>query len=383
MSRWIAAAGAFVISLDSMVNIAFPALAAAFAVPPEQMRWVIVSYVGTYAVTSLVAGALADVLGHGRVFRVGLALSALGFFLVAVAPAFVWVLAGRVTQGLGGGMVYGTAPALVTLAAAPRERGRALGFFNAAFAAGFALGPVLGGLLIQSMGWRAVFHVRVPLALGALVWALAALPRFASGGTPRLVRVRELVRGPVLHAGALSFMANAGIFAVWLLAPFYLVSRRELGAGVGGTIFMLTPLGTALAAPLAGRLADRLGARLPMMVGLGLEALGLFVMSRTDASLLVTALGLFGAGFGVGIFQVPNMTWTMAAFGAGQQGAAGGVTFLMRTSGIVAGVFVLSGVFGARRLAVGFDVAYTDAFVIAGLVVTAAALLAAVRPRAV
>jgi MFS family permease len=383
MSRWIAAAGAFVISLDSMANIAFPALAAAFAVPPEQMRWVIVSYVGTYAVTSLVAGALADVLGHGRVFRVGLALSALGFFLVAVAPAFAWVLVGRFTQGLGGGMVYGTAPAIVTLAAAPGERGRALGFFNAAFAAGFALGPVLAGLLVQAIGWRAVFHVRVPLALGALVWALAALPRFASAGAPRLVRLHELVRGPVLHAGALSFMANAGIFAVWLLAPFDLVSRRELGAGVGGMIFMLTPLGTALAAPLAGRLADRVGARLPMTIGLALEAVGLFVMSRTDASLVVTALGLFAAGFGVGIFQVPNMTWTMSAFGAGQQGAAGGVTFLMRTSGIVAGVFVLSGVFGARRLVVGFDAAYTDAFVVAGFVVTAAALLAAVRPRAI
>jgi MFS family permease len=381
MSRWIAAAGAFLISLDSMVNIAFPALAAAFAVPPEQMRWVIVSYVGTYAVTSLVAGALADVLGHGRVFRVGLGLSALGFLVVSVAPAFGWVLVGRVAQGLGGGMVYGTAPAIVTLAAAPAERGRALGFFNAAFAAGFALGPVLAGLLVHAFGWRVVFHVRVPLAVGVLAWAIGALPRFAGTGAPRLVRARELLRGAVLHAGALSFLANAGVFAVWLLAPFYLVSRRALGPGVGGAVFMLTPLGTALAAPVAGRLADRLGARLPMMLGLVLEALGLFVMSRTDVPLVVTAAGLLAAGFGVGIFQVPNMAWTMAAFGAGQQGAAGGVTFLMRTSGIVAGVFVLSALFGARRLAVGFDAAYADAFVVAALAVTAAALLAAVRPR--
>ena len=364
-----------------MANIAFPALASAFAVPPEQMRWVIVFYVGTYAVTSLVAGALADVLGHARVFRVGLVLSALGFLLVAMASVFAWVLVGRVIQGLGGGMVYGTAPAIVTLAADPRERGRALGFFNAAFAAGFALGPVLAGLLVQAWGWRAVFHVRVPLAVGTLVWAMVGLPRLASGATARLVRVREILRVRVVHAGALSFMANAGIFAVWLLAPFDLVSRRELGAGLGGIVFMLTPLGTALAAPLAGRLADGVGVRVPMVAGLGLEAVGLFVMSRTDVSLAVVALGLFAAGFGIGIFQVPNMAWTMAAFGQGQQGAAGGVTFLMRTSGIVAGVFALSSLFAARRLSLGFAAAYADAFLLAGVVVVAAALLAAVPAR--
>ena len=376
MSRWIAAAGAFVIALDSMANIAFPALAAAFAVPPEQIRWVIVFYVGTYAVTSLVAGALADVLGHARVFRAGLALSALGFLLVAMASAFGWVLVGRVVQGLGGGMVYGTAPAIVTLTADPRERGRALGFFNAAFAAGFAFGPVLAGLLVQAAGWRAVFHVRVPIAVAALAWAFAGLPRLTSEGTARLVRVREIVRWPVLHAGTLSFMANAGIFAVWLLAPFDLVSRRGLGAGMGGVIFMLTPLGTALAAPVAGRLADAVGARVPMVAGLALEAIGLLVLSRTDVTLGVVALGLLAAGFGIGIFQVPNMTWTMAAFGQGQQGAAGGVTFLMRTSGIVAGVSVLSSVFGTRRVSAGFDVAYSDAFVLAAVVVVTAMLLA-------
>jgi MFS family permease len=381
MSRWIAAAGAFVISLDSMANIAFPALAAAFAVPPEQVRWVIVFYVGTYAVTSLVAGALADVLGHALVFRVGLVLTALGFLLVGVASVFAWVLVGRVIQGLGGGMVYGTAPALVTLSAEPEQRGRALGFFNAAFAAGFALGPVLAGLLVQTFGWRSVFHARVPLAVAALAWALVGLPRLASGATTRLVRVREILRRPVLHAGALSFMANAGIFAIWLLAPFYLITRRELGAALGGAVFMLTPVGTALAAPLAGRLADRVGARLPMVAGLVLEAIGLLVMTRTDVSLAVVALGLLAAGFGIGVFQVPNMTWTMAAFGAGQQGAAGGVTFLMRTSGIVAGVLVLSRVFGVRRVVAGFDVAYTEAFVVAAVVVLLAGLLAAVPSR--
>src|SRR3990172_7671125 len=99
MTRWIAAAGAFVVSLDSMVNIAFPSMAAAFRLPPEAMRWVIICYVGTYALMSFGGGALADRVGHGRVFRAGLALSAVGFVLSGTAPTFGWLLGGRVGQG--------------------------------------------------------------------------------------------------------------------------------------------------------------------------------------------------------------------------------------------------------------------------------------------
>jgi MFS family permease len=383
MARWIAAAGAFVASLDSMVNIAFPAMAATFAVAPEQMRWVIVCYVGTYALTSFVAGALADVLGHGRVFRAGLVLSALGFIVVGGSPTFGWVLAGRVTQGLGGGMIYGTAPGIVTLTAAAAARGRALGFFNAAVAVAFAVGPLVAGVMIETLGWRWVFHARLPLAVLVLAWARAGLPRGPLAGTPRLVRSRELLRLELVHAGALAFVANAGIFAVWLLAPFYLVSRRGLDAIAGGTVFMLTPLGTALAAPLAGRWADRLGPRLPMIVGLALEVLGLVVMSRVAPAtpLAVIAGALLAAGFGLGVFQVPNMAWIMAAFSAGQQGAAGGVAFLTRTLGVVTGVLVVSTVFGLRRRQVGFDAAFADAFLAAALMVGAATLAALRAPE--
>jgi MFS family permease len=382
MARWIAAAGAFIASLDSMVNIAFPAMAATFAVAPEQMRWVIVCYVGTYAVMSFVAGALADVLGHGRVFRAGLIVSALGFIVVGASPTFAWALAGRVAQGVGGGMIYGTAPGIVTLSAAAAARGRALGFFNAAVAVAFAMGPLVAGIMIETLGWRWVFHARVPLAMLVFVWAMTGLPGSPLAGTPRLVSSRELLRLDLVHAGALSFVANAGIFAVWLLAPFYLVSRRGLDAIAGGAVFMLTPLGTALAAPLAGRCADRLGPRLPMMAGLALEVVGLVVMSRAEPAtrLAVIAGALLVAGFGLGVFQVPNMAWIMAAFSPGQQGAAGGVAFMTRTLGVVAGVLVVSTVFAVRRAQVGFDAAFADAFLAAALMVGAATLAALRAP---
>src|SRR5439155_1134636 len=154
MSLWIAAAGALLVSLDSMMNIAFPAIATAFAAPPERVRWVIVCYVLTYAITSFAGGAAADRLGHVVVFRTGVGL----------------------------------------------------------------------------------------------------------------------------RASALSFVARGAIFAIWLLVPFYLVDARGLGASVGGMLFILTPLGTAIAAPLAGRLADRVGSRAPALAGLLIEGVGLILL---------------------------------------------------------------------------------------------------------
>src|SRR5437868_5363944 len=136
MAPKLAAAGAFIVSLDSMMNIAFPAIAAAFAVPPESVRWVIVCYTGVYAIMAFAGGAVADVVGHVRVFRVGLAVTAVAFLAGALAPTFGWLLVARVVQGLAGGLVYGTAPGIVTLAAAPDRRGRALGSLNAAIALG-------------------------------------------------------------------------------------------------------------------------------------------------------------------------------------------------------------------------------------------------------
>ncbi|MGH7417552.1 MAG: MFS transporter, partial [Candidatus Rokuibacteriota bacterium] len=138
MLRTLAAAGAFVVSLDSTVNIAFPAMAAAFAAPPERMRWVIICFVLTYALMSFAGGALGDRWGHGRVFRAGLALSVAAFVLCGAAPTFGWLLAGRVVQGVAGGLVYGTTPALVTLGADAVARGRALGFLNSAIGLAFA-----------------------------------------------------------------------------------------------------------------------------------------------------------------------------------------------------------------------------------------------------
>jgi DHA2 family methylenomycin A resistance protein-like MFS transporter len=381
--RWLAAAGAFVVSLDSTVNLAFPAMARAFDAPPERVRWVIICYVLSYALLSFVGGAAGDRVGHGRVFRAGIALGAVGYVVCGTALTFSWLLGGRVVQGVGAGLVYGTTPALVTFGVEPAGRGRALGFLNGAIGLAFAVGPLLAGALVGRWGWPVVFHLRLPLALVVLAWAVARMPVARVAAASPLVGAGDVARVSVLRAGALAFLANAGIFAIWLLAPFYLLERRGLDALMGGALFTLTPLGTAVAAPVAGWIADRVGPWRPMQAGLVLEAVGLFAMSRADAATppAVLALALFAAGFGLGAFQAPNMAVLMAEFPLGQQGAAGGLAFLCRTLGTVGGVALLGQVFAARRAAGGFDAAFAAAFAVAAGLLAVAALLATRRGR--
>jgi MFS family permease len=385
MARWVAAAGAFVVSLDSLVNIAFPAMADAFDTPPEAMRWVIVGYVLTYALMSLVGGTLGDIVGHGRVFQAGALLGLTSYLLCGLAPSFGALLAGRVVQGLGGGLVYGTAPGIVTLSEAPAARGRAVGFFNAAVGLAAALGPGLAGGIVEILGWRSVFLIRVPLGLALLGWALASLPRGRLAPGYRFVRLADVRQGSVLVACTLAFVANAGIFAIWLLAPFALVGVRGMSAALAGAIFMLTPLTMAVVAPVAGRLSDRVGPGRLIVGGLALEALGLWLIGEAGAGTPVSILAcaFAAAGLGLGLFQVPNMAVVMGSFGASQQGAAGGLALLARTLGIVAGVLMLAEIFATRRESVGLDVAFVEAFRTAAAVVALGALLAMVPRRRV
>jgi MFS family permease len=395
VTRWIAAGGAFVVSLDSMVNIAFPSLVSAFGRRPEHARWVIVCYVLMYALLSFGGGVLGDRVGHRRVFAAGLAGTGGAYLIAGLAPTFGWLLAGRVVQGVAGGFVYGTAPALAARDAPSRVR--ALGFLNGAIGLAFALGPLAAGPLVDRFGWRAVFLARLPLALAALAWALAAgrgpsrrpdpagRAGGADGGDRGEGRPGAAARGPaaplgrVLRPSALAFVAFGGIFAIWLLAPFYLVERRGLGASAGSLLFMLTPLGMALGAPLSSRLAGR---RLGVAGGLSLEAAGLALLGAAGPLTPLPAVGLalFVAGLGLGVFVAPNMAAVMEVFPPGRQGAGGGLAFLARTLGVVVGVLTFAEVFAVTPAALGFDAAFTRAMLTAAGAVAVAALIGLGRP---
>jgi MFS family permease len=380
----LAALGALLVSLDSAINIALPAMAAAFGVGPAAIRWVIICYVLTYAFTAFAAGLLADRLGPGPVFIAGLWLSGVVFVGYTLAQSYGGVLMLRVAQGLGGGLVYGTAPALVTLSL-PREwHGRGLGMMSLGLGVGLGVGPVLGGLLLDGFGWPAAFVFRAPLFLALAALAQARRRQIGDGArSPRRIVVEDLLRLPVLRAALLAFLSNYAQFAVWLLMPFFLIGALGLGPSLGGLVFTLTPLGAALAAPLGGVASDRVGPRWPLACGLTLELVGLLsigVMTEATPLLLVGA-GMGLVGLGVGLFQVPNLAQMMAAFPQAQQGVAGGLAFLGRTLGSAVGVQVTAVLFDARLGRDGFLAAFQGAFLAAGAV-CALAVAVALLPAA-
>lgn len=442
-------------SLDSSVNIAFPAISAAFQIEISQIQWVVVSYVLTYASFLLGCGRLADVLGHARILLWGLIGSSFAFLACGLAPNFSLFLGARILQGIGVAFMLAAAPALVTLATPPEMRGRALGIFQMGTAIGFALGPLIGGILVDWFGWRAVYLFRVAPTMiltllavrqprselkqppllqefdivgtftlaGSVTGFLLALNRSRDlGWTSPVVIVllmgavgcfasflvtERRVSAPIIDlsffrrpafavANLLNVMANCAMFAIWLLVPYYIVNLLGYSATTGGLLLMACPLATALAAPLAGRLADKLGTNLLSALGLGLEALGLWSISHLEASAqavtVIAALGL--VGLGLGVFQVPNMSFVMGAIPREQQGVAGGMSQMMRTLGVVLGVTCAGLLFSNRREVHAarlqlfdasavqiFILAFQDVFLVATLVCVLAFGLALLRRR--
>ena len=172
----IASASAVLVSLDTSVNIAFPAITAAFGLDVTAMQWVVVSYVLTYASLLLGCGKVADVWGHRRVLSWGLIAIAVALLLCGLAPTFPLLLGARIVQGIAVALIFAAAPALATLSVPPPARGRVLGVFQMSAAVGFALGPLVGGLLVGSFGWRAVYLFRVVPALVLGWWAFRQTP---------------------------------------------------------------------------------------------------------------------------------------------------------------------------------------------------------------
>jgi len=351
----IACLSALLGSLDSAINIGFPAITAAFSLEVTAIQWVIVGYVLTHASLLIACGALADRWGHGRLLAHGLWISAVGFTCCGIAPTFIWLVAGRIIQGSGAALVFATAPALVTLAVSAESRGRVLGIYQMCNAVGYAIGPLLGGMLIDSLGWRATFLFRVAPAL--LLAALAAVklpmpeqPRRRQRGMPRsALRIAHLP--PFLIANLLSVLANCSRFAIGLLLPYYVINVLRYPATTGGTLMLATYLLTILAAPLAGKLSDRVGTARLSSLGLAVQASGLWMLGGLDGQTgyLSLAIALGVVGLGLGVFESPNMSFIMGSIPRSQQGVAGSIASMMRPLGIVLGATGWSLLFDWRR----------------------------------
>jgi EmrB/QacA subfamily drug resistance transporter len=405
------AMGIFLSTIDSsIVNVALPTLEDRLNARFATVQWVVVAYL--LVVTSLILGVarLGDMIGKKRIYLAGMALFTVASLLCGLAPSVGFLIAFRVVQGLGAVMMQALGMAIVTEAFPRTERGRALGILGTVVSLGISIGPTVGGLLIGSVGWRAIFLVNLPVgiaglflvrrympdwrppggqrfdALGAILLLIALLalalgltfgpeqgwssPAIitlllgAAAGFAIFLAVEKRAAQPMLDlrlfrdplfsisllTGFLVFMVIAGMFVL----PFYLERVKGYDPRQVGLFLTVVPLSLGLAAPIAGSLSDRYGTRGISLLGLVIVAgacLGIATL-REDTSTLGYILRLLPLGLGAGLFQSPNNSAIMGAASRERLGVASGLLSLSRVFGQVTGLPLIGAVFASRVYAV-------------------------------
>ncbi len=406
------ALGTLVVPFDTALNVAFPAVTAAFGLPLPAIQWLIIAYVLTYGSLMLAVGRIGDIWGHARVFRFGLAWSAVALLLCSLAPSYGALLFCRFLQGIGAAFVIGCGAALATSLYPEAMRARALGAYAAAFAASGALGPLLGGMLVEAWGWQAVFWIRVPIALVAL-WLLRGLPApppreapreafdgwgallLAAGLASLLLAINQRalplfalaglslagfiwrslrVARPILDLGLFrrpgfarlnlaSLLVNLAGFAVMLLVPFYLAQIAGLGPVLAGLLLASGHGGAMLGSALGGRLG---GGRRVALAGAALGGCGLLLVALwgEDTPLLAMLASLTLQGFGIGLFTLAYTDLVTGTMPRENRGVAGSLTLLVRTLGVVLAASLLTLLFAAFA---EFLAGFRAAFLVAGM----------------
>ena len=398
--------GLFMTTLDaSIVNIGLPTIARAFGTPLSgTIEWVIIGYLVVTAALLLTVGRLSDMVGRTPIWITGLGLFTLASVLCGAAPSLELLILARLVQGAGAALLLATGTAMLTDAVPPGQRGRALGLGAVAIALGTSVGPTLGGLITEHLSWSWIFYVNLPVGLVAFIAARRFLPRGAGrrqggfdpagalllgvgvaaltlglsfGGewgwaSSRLLgtlaigvialagallaegRVAdpiirlELFRNRVFSSAIASMtLSMLALFSVGFLLPFYFEELRGFSTAHSGWLLTPLPLMLAIVAPLAGVASDRRGSRLIAPLGLAINAVALFLLSRLDATSstwgIAWRLGL--AGVGQGLFQAPNTRALMDAAPATEQGAASGLLATSRIAGQALSVAVAGAVF--------------------------------------
>lgn len=398
--------GQFLLQLDlTVVNVALPAIGGDTGATVQDLQWVVDAYNLAVAGLLLAAGAVADRVGYKRVYLVGLAVFGLGSLLCALAPGAGALIAARVVQGIGAAIELPATLAILTRTFAdPRVRAVAVGIWTGAAGSALVVGPTLGGLLVELVGWRAVFAVNVPVVAAAgVLTALAVanspagrrtqgrLPeRFdlvgqlagaaalvllaggaidggrrgfdhplpmgllAAGGLAGLLlhlHRRRTTRGH-LDQGSRRMVAVANVAAVvmgfvtigllFLLSLFF---QRAQGISALGAGLRFLPLTVAfvVTGPLVGRAVGRIGHRLPMAGGAALMAVGalLLLPVQTGSGYGLVAGPLLLAGIGYGLLSTPMAAAVLAAVPAERAGAASAGNLDARLVGGVFGIAVL------------------------------------------
>jgi EmrB/QacA subfamily drug resistance transporter len=395
----------FMVTLDNLVvTNALVSIREDLGASLEQLEWTVNAYTLSFAVFLLTAAALGDRLGRRAVFVGGIGLFTLASAAAALAPSTDALIAARAVQGLGGAVITPLSLTLLSEAFPAQKRGLALGVWSGVSGLGVALGPVVGGAVVEGFSWQWIFWLNVPVGLAVAPTALAMLsesrgpnrtldvPGVALASAGLLGLVFGIVRAQALGWTSTTVLGSIGIgllllagFVAWELRarapmlPMRFFRNRAFAAtsgvslamffGAFGSIFLLaqffqvaqgySPLEAGIrtlpwtampifVAPIAGLLSDRIGSRPLMATGLALQAIALgwlALVSEPDVAygLLVPAFVM--AGSGMALVFAPAANAVLGAVRPSQAGQASGATNTIREIGGVLGVAVLASVF--------------------------------------
>lgn len=387
---FIAIISSFITPFDgSSVNIALPSIGEEFSLDAVTLSWITTAYLLSIAILLVPFGKLADIFGRKRIFLWGISIFTLASFLVTFSTDVVMLIALRLLQGTGCAMIFGTSLAILSAAYPPGERGKALGISIAAVYLGLSLGPFLGGILTETMGWRSIFLVNVPLGIlcilftvwklpmewrdaegehfdlaGSVLWAaslvafiygLSILPDLTGivligGGIVILLffilleirrpfpvlNMHLFLRNRVFAFSNLAALINySATYAVTFLLSLYLQIAQGFSAEYAGLILVAQPVVQALFSPLAGKLSDRIDPGRVASAGMALTVAGLlfltFLNAGTTIPYILGCLVLLGAGFG--IFSSPNTNAIISSVDRKSYGVASGMVGTMRLVG--------------------------------------------------
>lgn len=400
-----------IVSLDNTVlNVALPSMRREFDASVSGMQWTIDAYTLVLASLLILSGSVADRIGRRRVFKVGLVVFTFGSVLCSLAPGLEWLVAFRMVQAIGGSMLNPVAMSIIAnVFTDPRERARAIGVWGGVVGISLAAGPVVGGVLVETVGWRSIFWINLPVGLAALLLTVLFVPESRAPKPRRTDPVGQLlvigVLGPVTYAiieGAVigwgsplivSLVAVAVASLIGLVryerrrpeplidprffrsAPFsgataiavcgfaalggflflntlYLQDVRGLSALHAGLWMLPMAAMTFVCAPLSGRLVGSRGPRLPLLVaGPAMGACGvLFAAFDAEASLPLLFGGYVLFGIGFGLVNAPITNTAVSGMPRAQAGVASAVASTSRQVGTSLGVAVIGAVLasGAR-----------------------------------
>ncbi|MET9866440.1 MFS transporter [Streptomyces sp. NPDC006386] len=407
-----------IVSLDNTVlNVALPSMQQDLHASTSGLQWTIDAYTLVLASLLMLAGSTADRVGRKRVFMAGLVVFTLGSVLCSLAPNLQALVAFRMVQAVGGSMLNPVAMSIITNTFTdPRERARAIGAWGAVVGISMAAGPLVGGLLVESVGWRSIFWINLPVGLAALLLtlrfvpesraprarrpdpvgqvlvialfgsltyaiieapstafaslaplvilalaALAALLRYEPRRAEPLIDLRFFRSAPFSGATVIAVSAFAALGGFLFLSTLYLQNVRGLTALEAGLWMLPMAVPTFLCAPMSGRLVGSRGPRLSLLIaGLAMTASGvLFAAFEAETSDVTLFLGyvLFGVGFG--FVNAPITNTAVSGMPRAQAGVAAAVASTSRQLGQTLGVAVVGAVLASG---VGAS-SYREAFV--------------------